>query len=98
MRALFLCLLLACDASPAADTAGAPRATVAELCDKALACGGFGWQSRADCEAGWLDSAEHGTTCADADAYLACTVDCLALDCEAFATCDNDCWSGACRR
>ena len=78
------------------DDDAAPRETEATVCAKVFECGGWGWLDEDECVEGFLDNADYSTDCDDPDGYLTCMPDCMDLDCEPFATCEGDCWAGAC--
>ena len=71
-------------ASPAETGGGGGPAAARAVCDKQVACGGYGWTSAGQCEGLLL------VDCADSAGYLGCVARCLSQDCASFETCDGD--------
>ncbi len=86
-------LLLSC-APGHGPGSGEHSASLDEVCERILDCGGWGYDSAEQCRTDWMG--DEATGCIEGDQYLSCMTDCLPERCEEFATCESDCWISAC--
>lgn len=49
---------------------------IVPICERVLACGGWGYADPGECQDGLVGNAALGTACADAEAYLDCVHGC----------------------
>lgn len=73
---------------------GGGDANVKTVCEKVFECGGWGWQSQEECEAGWFG--DNDTMCASTSGYLGCVPDCLDKECTELQQCEGQCWTDHC--
>lgn len=77
-------------------SSGGDPVPVKSICTKIMECGGWGWGSQADCEAGFIGNAQLGTECQDEAGYKSCMSACVPKACAAFQTCEGECWTDNC--